>query len=372
MDRFGKTPVLTALILGLGLFILSISNCGSDGDDPVDPGNGNNHSGPDTTAPAAVTDLRLRSPTQNSLALVWTAPGDDGTKGTAFRYDIRASKTPITGANWDQMSPIDPAFVPTPKPGGQVETIVVTGLASGTLYYFGLKTVDEVSNESPLSNCCSEATLTETIPPSDIKNLRATAIDETSFELTWTAPGDDYGTGTATRYDIRYSFRRPIDETNWADASVVSDPPPPKPAGELETFVVTGLPTGNYTFAMKTVDELDNWSGLSNLAIGLGYSELLWPLPPSVAEGEYLYITFRANDSGLTRISLHRPYVAHNCGEGLVADIIREVVPPGIHTLKFDFIDEETGHYLPTGLYAVSLCYDEYMQKWLWVSFVEP
>ncbi|MEJ2720718.1 MAG: hypothetical protein P8181_06200, partial [bacterium] len=242
-----KTPVLCGLLLGMSFFFLAISNCGGDEDNPTGPGDDGNHSGPDTTAPAVVTDLHLRSPTQNSLALVWTAPGDDGADGTASRYDIRLSKALITVTNWDQAIPIDPALLPDPKPGRQIETIVVPGLASGTTYYFALKTSDEVPNESGLSNCCSERTLDETIPPSDIKNLRALAVDLNSFELTWTAPGDDYGSGTATRYDIRYLYAQRVTEANWDNAFPVSDPPAPKPAGEIESFVVTGLAPGNYT-----------------------------------------------------------------------------------------------------------------------------
>jgi hypothetical protein len=370
MDWIRRKPTHSALFLGLGLLILVMAGCGSD-EDPVDPGNGNNHAGPDTTAPATVTDMRLRSPTQNTLALAWTSPGDDGTKGTAARYDIRFSKALITEANWDQAAPLDPQLVPTPKPGGQIETIVVTSLESGTMYYFALKADDEVPNQSGLSNCCSEATLAETLPPSDIKNLEAVAIDGSSIELTWTAPGDDFNTGTATRYEIR-RWPHPIsNEADWTQALIVNDPPPPRPAGESESFVVTGLPAGTHCFAMKTVDELDNWSGLSNLAIGLGYSELFWFYPFSLSVGEYLYITFRAYDSGFTRISLHDPYGAANCGERLVMDIVRETLPGGVYAIKFDFIDKDTGHYLPAELYALSLCYAEYLQKWQWVHLNE-
>ena len=36
---------------------------------------------PDTTAPANVTDLAASNPTNNSIRLTWTKPGDDGTGG---------------------------------------------------------------------------------------------------------------------------------------------------------------------------------------------------------------------------------------------------------------------------------------------------
>ena len=45
----------------------------------------------DTTAPAAVGNLAAGTPTSSSLTLTWTAPGDDGSTGTASSYDIRYS-----------------------------------------------------------------------------------------------------------------------------------------------------------------------------------------------------------------------------------------------------------------------------------------
>ncbi|MEJ2720717.1 MAG: hypothetical protein P8181_06195 [bacterium] len=370
MVWFRKIAPFPVLILGLGLFFFAITGCGSEADNPVD-GDDNHNAGPDTTAPAAVTDLRLRSPTQSTLALVWTAPGDDGEVGTAARYDIRYSMQPITDENWDDAAMLDSDQLPTPKPGGEIETIVVQGLASGTTFYFALKTSDEVPNQSGLSNCCAEATLKETIPPSDIKNLRATAIDELSFELVWTAPGDDYGTGTAARYDIRYSMQPIEDQSDFDRAIPAPDPPTPKPAGEMERFVVTGLTGRNYFFAIKTADELDNWSGLSNMGIGLGYSEIFLIFPGGITVGEESYVIFRAADGEETRISLHPLNVPHYCGEQAIVDLVKEVLPVGVHSVQFRFIDPDTGNYLQPGMYGMSLCYGNEVQKWYYVSLYE-
>jgi hypothetical protein len=87
-----------------------------------------------------------------------------------------------------------------------------------------------------------------------------------SITLTWTAPGDDGSSGIAAQYDIRY-LTEPIDETNWDAAIQVEDEPAPQAAGSTETFAVTGLlPNTTYYFAIKTADEVPNWSGLSNVA----------------------------------------------------------------------------------------------------------
>jgi len=84
------------------------------------------------------------------LTLTWTAPGDDGRTGIATRYDIRYSTSPLSMDNWDQAYPV--SWVARPKPAGSSEACLVTGLVSGTVYYFGLRSVDEQDNWSEISN----------------------------------------------------------------------------------------------------------------------------------------------------------------------------------------------------------------------------
>ncbi|UCH83740.1 MAG: hypothetical protein JSW50_15030 [Candidatus Latescibacterota bacterium] len=370
MIWFRNAPVKTTPILALTLLVVLLANCGGEDSTPVDTGI-DPPQGPDTTAPAAVADLRLRAPTQSTLALVWTAPGDDGTEGTAASYDIRFSDAPIDDSNWEHAHPIDPTIVPTPKPAGQIETIVIKNLDSGAMYYFALKASDEVPNQSELSNCCNERTIAETNPPGDITDLSAVAIDASSYELTWTAPGDDYTTGTATRYDIRYSARPIANEEDWNDAMVVADTPPPQPAGETQSFVLSGLNGQGFGFAIKTVDELDNWSGLSNSALALGFNELIWVFPVSIPEGGQLNITFRASPSDATWISLSERFwwwETRACGAKVVTELLREPLAEGVYTITFDFIDPATGQYLPTGSYELHLCYGPHLQEHVWVS----
>ena len=62
--------------------------------------------GGDTTAPATVSDLATGAVTASSVALSWTAPGDDNTTGTATSYDVRYSTVgPITDGNWASATP---------------------------------------------------------------------------------------------------------------------------------------------------------------------------------------------------------------------------------------------------------------------------
>jgi hypothetical protein len=216
------------------------------------------------TPPAAIASLVLSGATSNSIILSWTAPGDDGSTGTAAQYDIRYATTAITAANWTSATQV--ANEPAPKIAGSAETFTVTGLLSSTVYYFAIKTADEVPNWSDLSNVPSAWTSAEQTAPAAIANLILSTPTQTSLTLGWTAPGDDGSTGTAAQYDIRYSTS-PITTSNWASATQVLNEPAPKTAGSAETFTVTGLNASTmYYFAIKTADEVPNWSALSNVA----------------------------------------------------------------------------------------------------------
>jgi len=95
--------------------------------------------------------------------------------------------------------------------------------------------------------------------------LTASSSAPNSVTLNWTAPGDDGASGQAAFYDIRYSTAT-ITVANWTSASQVSGEPTPKSVGLAETFTVTGLnPSTTYYFAIKTADEVPNWSVLSNV-----------------------------------------------------------------------------------------------------------
>jgi hypothetical protein len=184
----------------------------------------------------------------------------------AAQYDIRYSLSNITDANWASATQVNGE--PNPHAAGTPESLTVTGLTPSTTYYFAIKTRDEVPNWSGLSNVAIGITAPESIPPRNITNLATNNPTGVSMGLTWTAPGDDSSSGTASQYDIRFSTA-PITDANWASASQVSGEPAPLPAGQQQTFTVTGLQPGRtYYFAMKTADEVPNWSGLSNVASG--------------------------------------------------------------------------------------------------------
>lgn len=94
--------------------------------------------------------------TSNSVTLIWTAPGDDATVGTATSYTVRHSTQPITEATWSSATTV--SNPPLPLPAGTTQSMTVTGLNAGVTYYFALKSKDEAGNESLLSNVASKQT----------------------------------------------------------------------------------------------------------------------------------------------------------------------------------------------------------------------
>src|SRR5215471_14699056 len=102
-----------------------------------------------------------------------------------------------------------------------------------------------------------------------VAGLAREAIAQTvtwnSVQLSWTTPGDDSLTGTATSFDIRYSTSA-ITTANFANATRWNGAPTPAASGTRQSTVITGLtPNTTYYFAMKTADEVPNWAGISNV-----------------------------------------------------------------------------------------------------------
>ncbi len=217
-----------------------------------------------TVVSAATASAQLRAAAAGvSVTLSWTAPGDDGDVGTAAQYDLRYSTAPITTANWAAATPV--AGVPTPEVAGTEQQCTVDNLDYSTTYYFAIRAADEVDNWSALSNVVSTTTGTETTPPATVADLHQLGATETSITIGWTAPGDDSTAGTAAQYEIRYSTS-PITALNFSSATLIANAPTPGTAGTLDSVTVGGLTTGTtYYFALKTADEVPNWSGLSNV-----------------------------------------------------------------------------------------------------------
>lgn len=133
----------------------------------------------------APTTVRAQGAGSDTLTLVWTAPGDDGSVGTAASYEVRMSGSPITAGNWASASLITGA--PNPLPAGTRQSLIVRGLTRGTTYYFAIKATDDASNVAPISNVVRWDWVFDTAPPAPPSGLSATRGTNGDAELRWTS-----------------------------------------------------------------------------------------------------------------------------------------------------------------------------------------
>nr|MDO8100500.1 PQQ-binding-like beta-propeller repeat protein [Candidatus Njordarchaeota archaeon] len=153
-SNIGSSPVVADLFGNGKLEVLAGSNGG------VYCLSGEVVSPSDITPPATVTDLVAGSPTNTSVTLAWTAPGDDGMIGNATGYVVKYSTSgPITDGNWGSATTYTQLW--TPAKNGTTETYVITGLNPDTTYWFAVKAYDEASNLGGASNSSNATTTTQ-------------------------------------------------------------------------------------------------------------------------------------------------------------------------------------------------------------------
>lgn len=115
----------------------------------------------------------------------------------------------------------------------------------------------------------------DTSAPEPVEDLTGN-INSGKVTLTWTAPEG------AVRYQIKYSSKKmveslgfnpdsrtykydPIEYANWWAGENVNDEPKSLSAGSKQSFVVNGLKSGTYYFAIRSWDSSSNRSKISNL-----------------------------------------------------------------------------------------------------------
>ena len=186
--------------------------------------------------PDPPTGLTATAASGSEVDLSWTAPGGGSPDG----YNIYEATSPGGESNTD---PVNANLITN-------TTYPVTGLTSGTTYYFEVTAVAG-GNESGFSNEAS-AVPGQSVPPPT--GLTATAASGSEVDLSWTAPG--FGRGLAG-FNV-YEGTSPGGESNTPVNSA-----PIKGT----TFPVTGLSGGTtYYFVVTAVDLGGSKSGSSNEA----------------------------------------------------------------------------------------------------------
>jgi spore germination protein YaaH len=122
------------------------------------------------------------------------------------------------------------------------------------------------------------ATPSDLIFPEKISDLKIENVETTTIDLSFSAPGDDYFIGKASRYEIRYSDE-PFILESFSKAKIYSYVPNPSPAKEKERWQLRGLTPGvKYYVAIRSFDEKENPSDLSNIVS----AETIDNIPPKV------------------------------------------------------------------------------------------
>jgi len=121
---------------------------------------------------------------------------------------------------------------------------------------------------NPATKCATNGDATDVTPPGTVNDLAAVpGLYPGEIRLTWTAPGDDGASGTASSYIIKVShtaitagtFDASADIDRWIGEAL------PHAGGTPETLFVFGLdPDSTWFFALKTQDEKPNTSAISN------------------------------------------------------------------------------------------------------------
>ena len=177
-----------------------------------------------------------------------------------------ASKWQITTTPGDYSSTVFESYT---DPNNLTSVSITAGyLNYNTTYYWHVRHLD---NHGAWSDYSIETLFTtgdapgDTTSPDSVIDLTVSEVTVDTVTLTWTAPGDDGNSGIASQYDIRMSESM-ITEANWDSATQLTGEPSPNHAGSSEAVQVTQLTEGTtYYFALKTADEVPNWSGLSNV-----------------------------------------------------------------------------------------------------------
>jgi hypothetical protein len=249
----------------------------------------------DPVAPEAVTDLAAAAgpDPQTTVNLTWTGVGDDGDLSTTDPvrgYDVRMATLPISevGGNNNFNVPFDQAtrlarvsagmlaaatsggttVVPPATDGGGgtrgvANAFTVTGLDSGTTYYFAVKGLDEDPTvQAAVSN--SPGHTTDLVVPDPIDDLMVGDVGPNEVTLVWTARG-----GGPTSYELRFANTVIATDADFDAATPVGGVPAPAADGTRQAFTVRGLlPDTFHSFALVPVrfvtdNDVDN-DGIPN------------------------------------------------------------------------------------------------------------
>ena len=254
---------------------------------PGGGGGGGGGGGPSVPgAPASLT----ATAGDEEVALVWSAPADDGgAPVTGYEYRYAAGDAVPGGTPWQSA-------------GLNLEW-TVTGLTNGQEYAFEVRALSRVG-EGPARGALATPVGRLSVPAS----LTATAGDE-EVELAWSAPAD-VGGESVTGYEYRYTAGAAVPEdTPWRSAGL-----------NLER-TVTGLTNGQrYAFEVRARSRVGEGEARGALATPVGRPGVPASLTATAGDGEVeLVWSAPADDGGASVTGYEYRYAAGDAVPGETA-----------------------------------------------------
>ena len=124
------------------------------------------------------------------------------------------------------------------------------------------------------------ATPTDLTYPGTIKDLKVEEVGNTTANISFSASGDDFFKEQASKYEIRYSEELFTQET-FQKAKVSAEVPKPENPGKKQLWQLRELEPGvKYYIGLRSFDEKDNPSNLSNIAL----AETIDNIPPEIPQ----------------------------------------------------------------------------------------
>ena len=223
--------------------------------------------GPRRTVPGAPASLTATAGDEE-VALVWSAPADDGgTPVTGYEYRFAAGTTVPGDTPW-QSAGLDLEWT-------------VTGLTNGQQYAFEVRASNRVGEGEARG-----ALATPVGAPGALASLTATAGDG-EVALAWSAPADDGG-APITGYEYRHAAGTTVPgDTPWQSAGL-----------DLER-TVTGLTNGQqYAFEVRASNRVGEGEARGALATPVGAPGALASLTATAGDEEVVLAWSAPADDG--------------------------------------------------------------------------
>ncbi|GJQ63273.1 MAG: hypothetical protein SCALA702_23260 [Melioribacteraceae bacterium] len=235
---------------------------------------------------------------QGNIALGYTV--SSSSTYPSIRYTGRSAGAPLGEMSFEEVELIAGTGSQTGSAArwGDYSCMSVDPI-DGATFWFTHEYMQTTSTNDWKTRISAFAFEEDEIAPDPVTDLVVTDMTSNSLTMAWSATGDDGMTGNASGYDIRYSTTE-ITDANFNDAPQAVNSILPAAPGEAESFQIDGLEIGTmYYVAVKVMDNLSNFSTISNVSTGS-----TWQAPEIAANPESVYNELSPNSTMFDTINI--------------------------------------------------------------------